>query len=417
MDSAIADVIGDISLVLIVSAVFGAIARKLGQPSVVGQILAGILLGPSLLGRFPGHLTTKIFPHIALPYLNVLSQVAVVIFMFTVGYELDWRRHAKGRTPLFVAAGALLVPMGLGAGTTLALRTGFAAVGQAHTSRSFVLFMGVAMSITALPVLAAIVRECGITATIPARTAISAAGLMDAAAWFVLAIALAGPSGRPHRPWLVTFALFMLFVMVMLLVVRPALRWWTESRLVLADQLTIAAVVLALGSAWITTSLGQHPIFGAFLAGLVFPRSNGVPDADVLRRTEEIGGLLLPLFFVVTGLSTNVGAFGASAVMLLGILCFVAGAGKIGSAYVASRVGGLDPRDSATVAVLLNARGLTELIALSAGLSAGIIGKQLYSILVIMALTMTVLTAPLLLVIPGRRLSLPRAQVISRSDS
>jgi Kef-type K+ transport system membrane component KefB len=397
MDILIADVIGDVALVLIVASFFGALARKCGQPAVVGQILAGILLGPTLLGRLPGHLTGRIFPPAVLPPLTVLAQVAIVLFMFVVGYELDWRAlRGRRRAAPLIAAGALLLPMLLGAGSVLADRPGFAALGEAHPSRSLVLFMAVALSITALPVLAAIVRERGMAGSTAGTTATIAAGIMDVAAWLVLAAILVGSVHKAGRPWPVTLVLIIGFAAIMLLGVRPALRWWLgRRRAVLASQLPVA-LALALGSAWVTASLGLHPVFGGFLAGLTMPSLDGTPDAEVLRPMEQVGGLLLPLFFVVTGLSLNVGALRGSAFVLLGLLCVLASIGKLGPGYLASRAGGLARRDSTAVAVLVNTRGLTELIALNVGLSAGLIDQQLFSVLVLMALIMTALTAPLL---------------------
>ena len=397
MDVLIADVIGDVGLVLVVSSLLGAVARRCGQPAVVGQILVGVLLGPTVLGRLRGHLTSRLFPHAALPSLTVLSQVAVVIFMFAVGYELDWRSlRGRRRTVPLVAASALLVPMGLGAGATLIFRSSFVALGEPHISRSFVLFMGVATSITALPVLAAIARERGIAGSIAGVTAASAAGIMDVAAWLVLAVALVDTAQKPGRPWPVTLLLIICFVVIMLLAVRPALRWWmSRRRFVLSNQLPVA-LALALGSAWVTASLGLHPVFGGFLAGLTMPGTDGTPDAEVLRLMEEIGQVLLPLFFVVTGVSLNVGDLGGTAFILLAIICAIASVGKLGPAYVACRIGGLDPRVSAAVAALVNSRGLTELIALNVGLSAGLIDQRLFSVLVLMALITTIVTSPLL---------------------
>jgi Kef-type K+ transport system membrane component KefB len=403
MDVLIADVIGDVALVLVFSSLLGAVARRCGQPKVVGQILAGIILGPSLLGRLPGDLTARLFPRVALPALSVLAQVAIVIFMFVVGYELDRGSLRAGRkaAPL-IAAGALVVPMALGSGLSLAFRPGFAALGQPHVSRSLVLFMGVALSITALPVMAAIARERGIARSLAGVTAMTAAGIMDVAAWVVLAAALVGTAHAPGRPWPVTLLLISGFTASMLLIVRPALRWWiSRSRSVLSSQLPVA-LALALGSAWITASLGLHPVFGGFLAGLTMPSVDGTPDPEVLRPMEEVGGLLLPLFFVVTGLSLNIGALGGMAVAMLAILCALAAAGKLVPGYIASRAGGLNATDAATVAALVNARGLTELIVLNVGLSAGIISQRLFTVLVLMALIITIATVPLLSLISAR---------------
>lgn len=395
MDVLVADVIGDVALVILVSLLFGSLARAIGQPTVVGQITAGVLLGPSALGRLPGHLTSRLFPHPALPALSALAQVAVVIFMFAVGYELDRRPMDGRRRVSLVATCALVVPMAMGSGTALIFRSLFAALGT-HVSQSFVLFIGVAMAITALPVLAAIIRERGLAGSVSAVTATSAAGIMDVSAWLILAVVLADAAQRHSRPWPVTVLLFGSFVLIMLLAVRPALRWWIRRRpSVLSNQLPVA-LALAMGSAWITSSLGLHPVFGGFLAGLTFPSADGVPDADLLRPTEEIGRLLLPLFFVVTGLSVNLGVLNDAAFLLLALVCAIASVGKLGPAYLASRLGGLGRQDSAIVAVLVNTRGLTELIALNVGLTAGLINEQVFSVLVLMALITTATTAPLL---------------------
>lgn len=398
MDVIIADVIGEVALVLVLSSLLGVVAQRLGQPRVIGQILAGILLGPTLLGQFPGHLTSHLFPKATLLPMNVLANVGVVIFMFVVGYELDFRslRRTRRAAPM-VAGGALLVPMALGMGAVFVFRSGFESLGGPHhLSRSFVLFMGVAVSITALPVLASIVRERGIAGTTAGVTATAAAGIMDVLAWLVLAAALVGAAHKPGRPLAVTVVLIVAFAAAMLAIVRPALRWWiTRKRSLLSSQVPIA-LALALGSAWVTAMLGLHPVFGGFLAGLTMPSLDGAPDAEVLRPMEEIGNLLLPLFFVVTGLSLNIGSLSGEAFAMLALVCVIAGAGKAGPAYAAARAGGLAPRDSAAVAALVNTRGLTELIALNVGLTDGILGRKLFSVLVLMALIMTLVTAPVL---------------------
>jgi Kef-type K+ transport system membrane component KefB len=404
LEPVVAVVIGDIALVFVTATVLGAVARKCGQPVVVGQIIAGILLGPSLLGRLPGQLDDRLFPSGALPYLTMLSQVAIVVFMFSVGYELELGAiRGHGRVVPLLALGALLVPMALGMACVLLLRPEFADLGMRGHGRSFLLFMGVATSITALPVLAAIVRERDLARTTAGVVATAAAGIMDALAWLVLAAALIG-SGRAGRFSLpVTILLVGGFTAVMLAVVRPVLSWWTNRRRSVLSSPAPVAFALAMGSAWVTASLGLHPVFGAFLAGLAMHGGKRAPDADVLRAMDQVGNLLLPLFFVVTGLSLNIGAVRGHALLLLVAVVAVACAGKLVPAYGISRLSGLPPRESATVAALMNTRGLTELIALNVGLADGIIDRRLFTVLVLMALITTFATWPLLsLIRPAR---------------
>jgi Kef-type K+ transport system membrane component KefB len=408
LDTIVAEVIGDIALVIVVSSPLGAAARWCGQPTIIGQILAGLLLGPSLLGRLPGHLTSHLFPHQVLPYLTVLAQVAVVIFMFTVGYEIEFKwLRGHGRVVPLVAASALLVPMGLGVACVLAFQPEFSAIGQQHDGRSFLLFMGVATSMTALPVLAAIVRERGLAGTTAGVIATAASGIMDVLAWLVLAGALIGTRHSAKLPWLAALLLITGFVAVMLFAVRPALSWWiSRSQSPLSHPLPVA-FALAMGSAWITASLSLHPVFGGFLAGLTMPGRNHAPDAGVLRSMDDAGNLLLPVFFVVTGLSLNIGAVHGDALILLAVISLIASVGKLGPAYAASRLCGIEPRQSATVAALVNTRGLTELVALEVGLDDGIIGQRLFAILAQMALITTVMTGPLLSVIRPSRAQRP----------
>ncbi len=419
MDNLIAVVIGDVALVLIVSALFGAAARACGQPTVIGQMLTGICFGPSLLGRLPGHLTTRLFPHAALPYLTVISQIAVSLFMFVVGYELKMESLRRGRRPaVLVAVGALLTPMLLGSGSALLFRSDFIRIGEVQLGHSFVLFMGVATSITALPVLAAIIRERGIAGTTAGVTATAAAGIMDVAAWIALAAALVGTHGQASRPWPSTLTLIVAFAAGMLLVVRPALRrWMRRPRGLFTNQLPLA-LALTLGSAWVTASLGLHPVFGGLLAGLTMPAKDETPDPDVLRAMEDVSSVLLPLFFVVTGLSVDVGALGTDSFVLLALLLACAIVGKVGPGYIGSRIGGLGRKDAASVAALVNTRGLTELIVLNIGLSVGLLSERLFSVLVLMAVLTTLMTAPLLSWVgPAAALApAPRQPVESATD-
>jgi Kef-type K+ transport system membrane component KefB len=396
VDALISAVIGDIALVIAAAALLGAVARRFGQPTVIGQIIAGILLGPSLLGRLPGHLDARLFPAHALPYLTVISQVAVTIFMFAVGYEIDVAKvHGNGRRVPLIMISALLVPMALGMACVLFFRSDFTAIGEQHQGRSFILFVGVATSITALPVLASIVRERGLAGTSVGITATAAAGGMDVLAWLLLAVALIG-GGHAGRPVWIAAPAIAGFAALMLTVLPRILSWWERQRTPILSNPVPMAFALAMGSGWVSASLGLHPIFGGFIAGLAMRAGTREPDAEVPRSLEQTGNLLLPLFFVVTGLSLNIGAMGGDAFILLGLILVAAIAGKLGAAYGVSRSCGLRPRESAAIAALVNTRGLTELIALSVGLSDGIIGQRLFTVLVLMALITTLMTGPLL---------------------
>lgn len=403
MDVVTADVIGDIALVLGASYVFGALARRVGQPTVVGQIVAGIALGPSLLGRFPGHLSHRLFTTDAVPFLSTVAQIAVVVFMFGVGYEIEPRSVRNNRKPvLMIAVGAMVVPLALGAAVALGVEHVGAFDGHHTVGRSFLLYMGVATSITALPVLAAIVRERGLAGSVVGDVATSAAGLMDVVAWLVLAVALIGTKGAGSRPWSQMVLLLVLFVAVMFLVVRPALQWWNRRPgSVMVSQVPIA-LLLAMAGAWATADLGLHPIFGAFVAGLAMPKLDGSADAEVLRSTEQTGGLLLPLFFVVTGLTTNIGALKGEDLALLAVILVCSIGGKFFAGYATARLAGMDNRRSTMIGALVNTRGLTELIALNVGLRAGIIDGRLFTILVLMALITTAMTGPLITAIHKR---------------
>lgn len=390
-------VIGDVAVIVVACWIFGALARRLGQPTVVGQIVAGLVLGPAVLGQLPGNFTGLLFPSEVQPFLLVLSQVAVVVFMFVAGYETDLRVVRRGVAPLGVAAAALLVPMGMGLGSVHAFEGLFSAVDPVHYGqRGFGLFIAVAVSITALPVLVAIVRERGAAGSRSGAVALSAAALMDVVAWLVLAAALARADKAEPAPWLVTVALLILLVSFLFFVIRPGLRWLLLRPTARLKTPVAAALALALGTAWVTSSLGLHPVFGGFLAGLAMPRLAGGPDARVLRPMEQTANLLLPLFFVVAGLSFDVSSLNGRGLPLLAVLLFVGVVGKMVPAYVASRLGGLDRRESGFVAALVNTRGLTELVVLDVGLRSGVIGGALYTALVVMALITTMMTGPLL---------------------
>lgn len=393
LDEITAQVAGAVALIMLLSALLAALTRRLGQPEVIAQILTGVLLGPTVLGP---EVTERLFPRAILPYLSVLAQVAITLFMFVVGYEIDLRLMRRRRFAVsLVASGALLVPMAVGMGSALLFAAAFQAAGEPHVhSRSFVLFTAVAVSLTALPVLAAILRERDLAATVPGVIATGAAGVMDVVAWVVLAAAVAG-GGRPA--WQTVLLLGCLIAV--LAAARPVLGWWLRRPDSLMRSELPIAIVLVMGCAWATASLGVHAVFGGFLAGLMMPRRDGAPDMDALRSMESAAKVLLPLFFVVTGLSLDIGALRPGDLALFGLILLIAVGAKAGPAYAAARMARLERRDAGTVAVLLNTRGLTELIALNVGLSSGIIHQRLFAMLVLMALVTTAMTGPLLAVL------------------
>jgi Kef-type K+ transport system membrane component KefB len=404
VDSIVTQVVAAIAIAIGLSYAVGKLFRRMRQPEVIGQLFVGIALGPSLLGRFSNSVTHTLFPARIVPYLNVTSQVALILFLFAIGYELNLRMLRKyRRTVSVLSISTFAVPVLLGVASVYVFASWYRAAGEPHAgTAAFILFMGVAVSITAVPVLASITGERGIAATVPGATAMTSAALIDALGWLALTgvLLVASASSSAFRPWTPTVLLLVGYITVTLFIVRPALRLWLRRpHAVLADKVPVA-VVVAMGSAWVSAALGLHVIFGAFFAGVMMPRpDNDAPDADILRPVLEAGRLLLPVFFVVSGLSVNVGALRAQDFALFGVVCAIAISGKAGVGFLAAWATGMGKRDSSVVGVLLNTRGLTELIALNVGLQAGIIHPQLYTILVLMALAMTAATGPLLTLI------------------
>ena len=414
VDSIVTQVVAAIAVIIGLSYLVGKLLRRLGQPEVVGQLFVGIGLGPSLLGHFSSGISHALFPAKIVPYLNVTSQVALVFFLFAIGYELNVRVLRQFRKSVSVlSVTTFVIPMSLGVASAYAFASWYRAAGEPHVdTAAFILFIGIAVSITAVPVLASITAERGIAAAVPGVTALAAAGVIDILGWLTLAgvLVVASASTTAHRPWPITVLLLAGYIAVALILVRPALRWWLQRpNAVVADKVPVA-VVIAMGSAWVTAALGLHVIFGAFFAGVMMPRQRGeVPDADILGPVLAAGRLLLPVFFVVSGLSVNIGALRGQDFALLGVLCVIAVLGKALAGYLAARVTGMSKRDSSVVGILLNTRGLTELIALNVGLQAGIIHQRLYTILVLMALVMTATTGPVLALI-GTKEQVPVAQ-------
>ncbi|MFL6128787.1 MAG: cation:proton antiporter [Mycobacteriales bacterium] len=376
----------------------GAVARRLGQPPVVGEIAAGILLGPSVLGAlWPAGARHLIAPAV-LPQLNALAQVGVVLFVFLAGLELDTRLvRAQSHLAVVVSHVSIAFPLLLGVLLALAGYRRFAPAGVDFLP--FALFLGVSMSVTALPVMARLLMETGMLRSEIGTIALTCALVDDVTAWCLLALVTGLVAAGSLPAFGATVGLTLVFAAVLLFVVRPWLArasrgpagGWGEAGAPLA-------LVVVLVCALATERIGVHAIFGAFLCGLIFPV--GVPA--VRRIGDTIGGLtvvlLLPLFFAYSGLRTEIGVLGTDPVLWLWCLLILAVAvlGKLAGSALAARSVGTPWRRSLQIGALMNCRGLTELVVLNVGLDLGVLSRTLFTMLVLMALVSTAMTGPLL---------------------
>ncbi|MFF7359729.1 cation:proton antiporter [Streptomyces sp. NPDC008125] len=389
--------LADIALIIAVARFAGLIARRLGQPAVIGEIAVGVLLGPTLLN---GTVAATLFPADIRPYLGAVANLGLVLFMFLIGLEFDFARlRGSGRVTGAAVLGSTLVPFALGILLGWYLLRSY---DPGHRV-AFVLFIGVAVSVTAFPVLARILADRGMNGTWLGAVALSAAAFCDLAAWTTLAglQALAGAGGT--RWWLVLLSVP--YVLVLFLVVRPLLarflaRRGSEETLSAGDVTVVVAAALA--SAALTQLLGLHFVIGAFLFGLAMPRMHPARHEGLLRRTEHTTTLLLPVYFIVAGLKVDLSGLGADGLVQLGWIMVVAVTGKFAGTWLGARSQGVPARSSAVLAGLMNTRGLTELIALGVGLEAGLIDERLYSLFVVMAVATTAMTGPLLGRLMGR---------------
>ncbi|MEU2737317.1 cation:proton antiporter [Streptomyces sp. NPDC007095] len=374
-------------------ALCGRLAVLVRQPPVVGEMAAGIILGPSVLGRLPGDPHSRLFgPHV-MPCLQILAQVGLALYLFGVGHELGRRSSLQGgRAVMGVVIGGFGLPMALGVAAGVAMHGEPSTVGGVPV----VLYVGVAMAITALPVLARILTDHKISTTTAGTVALTAATAMDVLGWAVLALVVALARGATfvHGTTLVGWACCFLataWLVPHLLRRMPGL----AGR---AGPVPVAA--LALAAAWTAERLGLHAAFGALLAGAVLPRRPTSPDkpapASPFPPLAGAARLLLPVFFVVAGSSVDLGSLTGGALLLLALVLPLTVGGKILGGYLGARLGGLTPHDSLTVGILLNTRGLTELIVLSIGLTAGLLSQAMYTAFVAMALVTTAMTGPLL---------------------
>jgi Kef-type K+ transport system membrane component KefB len=384
------------AVILATARLMAAAFQWLGQPGVVGEMAAGILLGPSLLGRIAPTAMNGLFPADSLGPLYALSQVGLVLFMFLVGLEVRpaaIRGFAK--SAIVASQASIVAPLLCGGFLAWVL---YPRLGNGAAELPFVLFVGTAMGITAFPVLARILADRKLMHTRVGTFAIACAAVDDLTAWCLLAIitVIARPeASRTPLPW--RFAELGLYLLVMVFLARPALRRLLPSGASLDLGRFGAAMIFLLASVWTTEALAVHALFGAFLAGIVMPKG-GQLDAGLRERLESVTlVLLLPLFFAYTGLRTSVGLLdSADAWLLCGLIVLVAVASKLLVSAVSVRLSGLPWRESLAVGVLVNTRGLVELVILNVGLDLHIISPLLFSMMVIMALVTTLMTAPLI---------------------
>ena len=403
-----------IAVILVAARVVGFLFQKINQPQVMGEMVAGILLGPSLLGWLAPGISAALFPPVSLAYLNALSQVGLVVFMFVVGLALNPSElHGYGHAAVLTSHVSIVAPFCLGGLTALYLYPRLSDDGVTFTG--FALFMGAAMSITAFPVLARILTERGLVRSRMGTLAIACAAVDDVTGWCILAyiVVLVRVTHASRSAW-VTIGGSILYVLVMLFVVRrllPAFERAFRKRGELSDNLVAVIVVLVLVSALATEWLGIHLLFGAFLMGAIMPKT---PDfvSYLLPKFESVTVvLLLPLFFAFTGLRTRIGVGGGRAIWFYSALVIVVAiTGKLGGSMFAARLAGMPWREAASLGILMNTRGLMELVILNIGLDIGVISPAMFSIMVLMALVTTFMTTPLLeWVYPARLL---KAQVI-----
>ncbi len=385
--------------VLLMVRLFGFLFKHIGQPGVIGEIVAGIVLGPSVLGYFFPDVFQALFPPESLTNLELLSQVGLVLFMFVIGMELDFSvLKNKINETLVISHAGILVPFFLGIVASYWIYEEYRLLQTAFLP--FALFIGISMSITAFPVLARIIQERNMTKTSLGTLAIASAANDDVTAWCLLAVVIAIAKAGTFASALYAIGLTALYIIIMFMVVRPFLKKVGE---VYANQEVINKTFVALIlliliiSSTLTEIIGIHALFGAFMAGVVMPPSIGFRKV-MMEKVEDIALVFfLPLFFAFTGLRTEIGLINSPALWGVCLLLItVAVAGKLGGCAVAARLVGESWKDSFTIGTLMNTRGLMELVALNIGYEMGVLPPSIFVILVIMALVTTFMTTPLL---------------------
>lgn len=387
----------------------GWLLRHLGQPAVVGEMAAGLMLGPMVMGALFPQWHAQLFSSASLAGLQSLATLGLVLFMFVVGLEL---RSHQGMAAQIRSAGAVgllsvVVPLVLGVAISPLLHPGLAPAGVAFWP--FAGFMAAALSITAFPVMARILKDRGLTRTPYGQLAMGAAAVVDVFAWILLAVVVAwAGAGEGKLGLLKTVGGVVVLLALLYFVVKPGFGWLLRRHAPDGEPSTTVMAALMLGllaCALLTEWVGLHAVFGAFLFGACLPRDDRLLDSLAPRIEPLSIVVLMPLFFALAGLSTTADAFAPGSFALGLLIILVATVGKIAGGAAGARLAGYGWRDSLATGSLMNARGLMELIVMKIGLDAGLIGAQLFTMLLMMALVTTAMTGPLLSLVKGRRAS------------
>jgi Kef-type K+ transport system membrane component KefB len=383
--------------IMISARIFGWLCKKIGQPSVVGEIAAGIFLGPSLIGLYFPEFSAVLFPKESLANLGILSQIGLILFMFVIGMELDLKvLRNKAQDAIVVSHASIVFPFTLGMGLAYFVYSSFAPPNVQFLS--FGLFLGIAMSITAFPVLARIVQERGIHKTRLGTIVITCAAADDITAWCMLAAVIAIVKAGSVASSIYIIILSVIYVIFMLAVIRPFLKRIGElhaSRENLSKPIVAIFFVVLLASAYATEVIGIHALFGAFMAGTVMPENSKFRNIFIEKVEDVSLVLLLPLFFVFTGLRTQIGLLNDWYLwQITGLIILVAVVGKFVGSALAARFVGQPWKDSLTIGALMNTRGLMELVVLNIGYDLGVLTPEIFAMMVIMALVTTAMTGP-----------------------
>ena len=383
--------------IIIVARIFGWIFKKIGQPSVIGEIIAGIFLGPSLVGMYFPEYSAFLFPAESLGNLGFLSQIGLILFMYVIGMELDLKvLKNKANDAVVISHASIIIPFALGIGLSYFIYQKFAPTGVEFLS--FSLFMGIAMSITAFPVLARIVQERGIHKTRLGTIVITCAAADDITAWCLLAAVIAIVKAGSFTSSLYIILMATTYVAVMLIVVKPFLKkigdlYATKDNL---SKPVVAIFLLTLIiSSYCTEVIGIHALFGAFITGAIMPDISKFRNLFIEKVEDVAVILLLPLFFVFTGLRTQIGLINDPYLWkITGAIILVAVVGKFLGSALAAKFVGQNWQDSLTIGALMNTRGLMELIVLNIGYDLGVLSGEVFTMMVIMALVTTFMTGP-----------------------